>query len=90
MRINNNIKKSRSDITKANAKRNAIKYMNGELNKSLSATIYNELNDEYKQMIIQNVQLLINENKYNNNDINNKLNIGRDLIAFLKNNNLTL
>ena len=88
IRINNNIKKSRSDITKANAKRNAIKYMNGELNKSLSATIYNELNDEYKQMIIQNVQLLINENKYNNNDINNKLNIGRDLIAFLKNNNL--
>ena len=88
IRLNNNIKKSYEDIFKANAKRNAIKYINGNFKDYLTCMIFDELPTKNKQEVIDNIQNLINESKYAKGDISKQLKIDMKLILFLQNNSL--
>ena len=71
VRFKYGIVKKYSDIFNDNAKRNAQKYINNELNGNLTRQIFMELPLEYQSSIITNIQNKINEIKYSQRDLIN-------------------
>ena len=83
IRCKHGIKKSYNDIFKSNAKKNASKFINNELDLFLSIDMYNELPDKYKEKVINDIQILLNDNKHYLNDISKELKISKTLINYL-------
>lgn len=87
VRFKYGIVKKYSDIFNDNAKRNAQKYINNELNGNLTQQIFMELPLEYQSSIITNIQNKINEIKYSQRDLINLLMIDDTLLKYLKSTN---